>query len=50
MLYLYWTRQSIACAQNKLNMWQSWVEIEHYSIAYFDQISALKSNLAQYFC
>ena len=23
-------------------VWQSWVEIEHYSVAYFDRITALK--------
>ena len=24
-------------------MWQSWVEIEHYSIAYFDRIAAFEA-------
>ena len=25
-----------------LTMWQSWVEIEHYSVAYFDCITAFE--------
>ena len=24
-------------------MWQSWVEIEHYSVAYFDRITAFEA-------
>ena len=24
-------------------LWQSWVEIEHYSVAYFDCIAALEA-------
>ena len=24
-------------------MWQSWVEIEHYSVAYFDHVTVFKA-------
>ena len=26
----------------QLHMWQSWVEIEHYSVAYFNRVAAFK--------
>ena len=26
----------------KLHLWQSWVEIEHYLVAYFEHINAFK--------
>ena len=32
----------------KLNMWQFRVEIEHYSVAYFDRIT-VRSTVARYF-
>ena len=30
-------------------MWQSWVEIEHYSVANFDHITAFEAFVTQYF-
>ena len=32
----------------KLEMWQSHVEIEGYSIAYFDRIAAFKAPIAEF--
>ena len=32
----------------EIHVWQSWVEIEHYSVAYFDCISALKPSSVEF--
>ena len=32
-------------AQHVMQLWQSWVEIEHYSVAYFDHITAFVALL-----
>ena len=38
-VYIYVCVNGFMC----VNVWQSWVEIEHYSIAYFDHITAFKA-------
>ena len=32
-----------------IHMWQSWVEIKHYSVAYFDRHYRVRSTATQYF-
>ena len=32
----------IVALVKKIRMWQSWVEIEHYSIAYFNRVTAFE--------
>ena len=33
----------IVCYSHVLHMWQSWVEIKHYSIAQFDHITMFEA-------
>jgi len=33
----------LTLAMSIIRIWQSWAEIEHYSIAYFDHIIAFKA-------
>ena len=38
---MLWNGKGLACETNTRDyMWQSWVETKHYSVAYFDHITA----------
>ena len=34
---------NLGMTRTKLNVWQSWVEIERYSVAYFNHVTAIEA-------
>ena len=42
-LHVTWTCGGCRGSSAQLHMWQSRVEIEHYSVAYFDRIAAFEA-------